>query len=484
MCTHLAKLAMGGALLLVALTLPAAIATAATPGELLEKAIYTEETVGDLDKAIELYEKVIAEGKAGEQAAAQAQYRLAECYLKQGKQDEATAAFRTLIEEYPGEKELAAKAEKHLPGKLELLPVPWKDGERLQMNMKLPTGLDIGTMIYMIDSADHEGREVWRCSARGLVTINDASSYSWVLCDKETFSPIRSNWKHDLLGEALAVYHDTEVEINVNGKDEPITLEFKPPVFDNEQGVQLFRRLPLEIGYKASIPIVTSLGANKIDIPVNVETTETLTVPAGTFECYKLVLGLVNQTFWVSNDEHRYVVRFAAGGVTAELAKVDQAQPGELEEVSGSTYSFTLPAGWLSYQPEETSKKQEGQEALLLDPQAKAESEVEVRPISSLKKEQQASPKAWTESVLDDFKNVYTDFSIREPGLRDIEVDGRPATAVVADYTNAKHEKRTMYGVAVFGDSSAATLRLSTDADSFDELQKEFQKVVESFKLE
>ena len=31
----------------------------------------------------------------------------------------------------------------------QLLPEPWGEGDRLQMNMKLPTGLDIGTMIAM-----------------------------------------------------------------------------------------------------------------------------------------------------------------------------------------------------------------------------------------------------------------------------------------------------------------------------------------------
>jgi hypothetical protein len=192
---------------------------------------------------------------------------------------------------------------------------------------------------------------------------------------------------------------------------------------------------------------------------------------------------LLGQTFWISTDEHRYVVRFAAGGVTADLAKIDQRKPGETESVRGVDYSLTLPAGWLAYQPAETSKKQEGAKAYLLDPRADARAQVEVRPKHTLKEEQRESPKAWTESVIDDFKNMTTDFSVREPGLNDVKVDGRPATALVADFTQ-QGKKMTVYGVAVFGEKSAATLRLTTEADKFDELRPDFDKIVESFEVE
>ena len=486
MGTRMVRWAACRMLPLAAVMLLAAVAgtaLSAAPSELLEKAIYTEETVGNLDEAIKLYEQVIAEAQAGQEAAAQAQYRLGMCHLKKGEEAQAKAAFETLIKDYPDAKDLIAKARKHVPNPLKLLPVPWADGERLQLNMKLPTGIDIGTMIYMVDAVEHEGKDVWRCSTRGLVTVNDASSYSSVICDKESFSPIHSLWKHSMIGEAEAEYMTGSVAIDVVGKEEPINIEFAPPVFDNEQAFELFRRLPLAVGYKATIPIITSLGGNKIELPVNVHKTETLSVPAGTFECYKLELSLVGQTFWISTDEHRYVVRFAAGGVTADLAKIDQRKPDETEPIHGDEYSFMLPTGWLVYQPTETSKKQEGVKVFLLDPLAEARAEVEVRPKHTLREEQRESPKAWTESVLDDFKNISTDFKLREPGLTDMEVNGRSATALVADFTK-NDKKTTVYGVAVFGEKSAATLRLTAEADKFDELRKDFDKIVESFEVE
>jgi hypothetical protein len=484
MCPRTVGCTAGVLLVLAAMTvfLAAGPVVAATPGELLQKAIYTEETVGNLDEAMKLYEQVIADGNAGQEAAAQAQYRLALCYEKKGHDADAKAAFEALIENYPNAKDLVAEARKHLPTKeLKLLPAPWKLGERMQLNMKLPTGLPIGTMIYKVDAAKHDGKDATRCSTRGLVTINGASSYSDVLCDTDTFAPIESFWKHSLLGEARAEYGESSVKIDVVGKDKPFTIAFEPPVFDNEECVELFRRLPLAAGYKTTLSVITSLGGNQIRIPVSVVATESITVPAGKFECYKLELGLVNQMFWISNDEHRYVVRFAAGGVTADLTKVWQAEPGIGEKVGGDGFSLALPEGWLSYEAGNPAKPDEIQ-VLLLDPRAVARCEVSVRPKSSLKEAQQASTKAWTESFIKDFKEGYADFHVVEPGLVDKNVGGQAATEIVADFTDGGKKKRLL-GVAVIRDKSAATLSFVTETTDFDELRGAFDAIVENFQL-
>ncbi len=49
--------------------------------ELLEKAIFTEETVGDLDAAIELYREIIAQAEASKPVVAEARFRLAWPYF-------------------------------------------------------------------------------------------------------------------------------------------------------------------------------------------------------------------------------------------------------------------------------------------------------------------------------------------------------------------------------------------------------------------
>ena len=82
--------------------------------ELLEKAIFTEETVGDLDAAMELYEQIVARTDADRSYGAQAQYRLALCFLKKGNSDEAVAAFRKLVGDFPKQEEIVARARARL----------------------------------------------------------------------------------------------------------------------------------------------------------------------------------------------------------------------------------------------------------------------------------------------------------------------------------------------------------------------------------
>src|SRR6476619_2343716 len=93
----------------IAIHAPFISAASASPSELLEKGIYSEETKGDLDAAITIYQQVVAEMKAGQSLAAQAQFRLGQCYLKQSKTAESTAAFKKLIHDFPDEKDLVKK---------------------------------------------------------------------------------------------------------------------------------------------------------------------------------------------------------------------------------------------------------------------------------------------------------------------------------------------------------------------------------------
>ena len=68
---------------------------------LLEKGIYTEETVGDLDGAIKIYKQIVNDTEADRQYVAEALYRLGICYHKKGQEQEALAVFEELIARFP-----------------------------------------------------------------------------------------------------------------------------------------------------------------------------------------------------------------------------------------------------------------------------------------------------------------------------------------------------------------------------------------------
>jgi len=91
------------------------VASGATSGaqslsEMLEEGIFKEESVGDLNAAIKIYEQIVAKAVKNRSYAAQARYRLGMCYLKQGRKEEATLAFRILIDQFPEQMESVAQA--------------------------------------------------------------------------------------------------------------------------------------------------------------------------------------------------------------------------------------------------------------------------------------------------------------------------------------------------------------------------------------
>ena len=71
-----------------------------TAGELFEKALYMEEAQGDLQKAIDLYQKILELFPENREVAAKAQLHIGLCYEKLGLK-EAQKAYREVINNYP-----------------------------------------------------------------------------------------------------------------------------------------------------------------------------------------------------------------------------------------------------------------------------------------------------------------------------------------------------------------------------------------------
>ncbi len=82
--------------------------------ELLEKGIYTQETVGNLDGAIQIYRQILKSAPKDPAHALQAQYRLTECLLAKGDLKGAVQEFGNLARNYPDSKELVMALAKRL----------------------------------------------------------------------------------------------------------------------------------------------------------------------------------------------------------------------------------------------------------------------------------------------------------------------------------------------------------------------------------
>jgi tetratricopeptide (TPR) repeat protein len=81
-----------------------------TVSELLQRGIYLQETVGDLDGAIKIYRQITRMAQESRANAAQAEYRLAICLQKKGQQNEAMNTLHRLVREYPDQADVLVKA--------------------------------------------------------------------------------------------------------------------------------------------------------------------------------------------------------------------------------------------------------------------------------------------------------------------------------------------------------------------------------------
>lgn len=97
-------------ILSLALGLLASAVQAKSPSVLLQEGLYAEETEGDLEKAIEIYEQVLEEASAIQRLSAKATYQLGMCYLKKGDKEKAAEYFQQVVSNYPTQKTLVKKA--------------------------------------------------------------------------------------------------------------------------------------------------------------------------------------------------------------------------------------------------------------------------------------------------------------------------------------------------------------------------------------
>lgn len=426
------------ALLAVAAIL--ASAHAATPpqptgAELLELGIYSEETKGDVDGAILIYQQVIADAQTGQSLAAQALFRLAICQDKKRDFAGATASFERLIHDYPGEKDLVALASDYLADGAALLPVPWAEHEEVQFDVKLPTGLKVGFGRYSVDAGTLDGRKTWRF---GQLLMAGAKLWSQLDVEAGSMKPIHCIWRNVPMGSTETRYTPGKADLQIKGVGQR-SVELSGIVYDNEEALHLIRRLPLANGYKKTVSLFVGLAGMAVPVGLEVVATEKVTVPAGTFDCYKIALNILNstQTLWYTTDAHRFLAKFEAGGVVAEATAFVQGaadRPVSMREPTLG-YSITAPAGSL-ISPDPTPDNAKRPTLIVIDPAGIAITTVKVEPMKNFDPATVASLRAYADHQIAMAKKFTQEFNVRPDSWQETTVAGQPALRCTADRTH------------------------------------------------
>jgi hypothetical protein len=136
-----------------------------------------------------------------------------------------------------------------------------------------------------------------------------------VVVDSATLKPASSVRKIDNDNpddEDLIEVTYSEDGASVKVGDRQTGLSVPEHAYDHDSSLFLWRTLPFADGYEASYVTIITNRRNRQDVVLNVKGKETVTVPAGTFDCWRLEISTENarQVAWYADTPSRPLVKY------------------------------------------------------------------------------------------------------------------------------------------------------------------------------
>ncbi|MFH1372111.1 MAG: sugar-binding protein [Planctomycetota bacterium] len=139
-----------------AILLVCGVASAASTSELLQQGLYAEEVEGNIDAAIENYQKVINDSFAPRNHVAQALYRQGMCYLKTRDEQAARTILEKLVNEYADQTEIVEKAKPVLDDLMDFDPAAFMPADTLVYVELGSPGKQVETVLNMLKGTPYE----------------------------------------------------------------------------------------------------------------------------------------------------------------------------------------------------------------------------------------------------------------------------------------------------------------------------------------
>lgn len=474
--------------------------TQTSPSLLLEKGIYQEQTVGDLDAAIKCYQQVIDKIKSDRNVAAQAQYRLIQCYLKKNDQTQARKALDELLNTYPDQKELIKDARKQFPDLLKIGKVPWADREKMTLKLITRTGKEVGVIIYTAKQMTPQGgfgmpesenkggfdmpKAYWKIESHTSIQFNNMIQYTRVDADPTSFAPSYARTINTLMGDFAADYQPNQVKLRMTGSGKTVESEhaLSGPVFDNEQAIYLIRRLPLADQYEVTFPIFALQGGQQVDCQIKVIGKETIKCNQGDLPCWKVQLKVLSQgvtalthTLWFSADKHQWLVKYDTGAVVMLLDDVSIMPKHSVRFDVSEGVTLLQPDGWHFYNKPTSGPPNVNIQ--LLSPSGSW-----AKLMTAKNQNSQRSLREIVNSGVKNVESYFSDYLVNDKSWQKRSINGVEALSCTATYTD-KGVSKMEYRTYLVHDSRVMWFFFRVDADRFEASKPVYDQIVESLKI-
>jgi hypothetical protein len=424
-------------------TLLLAPGSAQSVADLLQKGIHTQETEGDLDAAIQIFRQVASSASSNKLYAAQAQYQLVVCMVQKGDRAGADKEFQLLARNFPEHQDLVSKGRKLLPGGA-LLAAPWGNTESIQLDIKRD---GVRTGEYLFYSVDPPATPL-QTQPPQLVNPQ-AVAVTWELKTRNSSRSISLEVDRDTMRPLGKPRLESDDDLGDSS-----AAPFAGPAIDVEESVFLMRRLPLALGYKTTLttrPFTLGHGVPR-QVELTVTGIEAVQTPAGKYNCYKVSVAAIGQTFWIGIDGSRPLVKFQSGSVEADLVKVWGAI--DLESV----LAFLPAAGWKVTGGMSPGGSGAANAEFSDDPWGLVFIDVWMRKIHTPAAEiAEALRQAMDDEIQKDSNSRYwTDFKVRPESIQIRLIGGQQALSCLADVSqNEPNQPKTDYFVWIRTENAA-----------------------------
>ena len=204
---------------------------------------------------------------------------------------------------------------------LALGPVPWQDGEKVSYDwVTKSNNQNVGTSDFTFAKSGSN----WVLGfTDNLTSLNQTAQ---VTADGTTLKPLseektlRATATDGTVTNAKlnTTYSGGKLNISVvvNGETKTASVDVPSDALDNDQLLMTLRALKYTNGYQGQVTVMSGQNALKIPTTVRVLNQESVTVPKGTFNCWKLELdfGQGKQNVWYQVDAPNNLVQYDNGG--------------------------------------------------------------------------------------------------------------------------------------------------------------------------
>ncbi len=186
---------------------------------------------------------------------------------------------------------------------------PWSDDEIMTYRLVDDDGKQLAVGVLTVEV--NQGETTLRQRFESETTVDSID----VVVDSRTIKPLSSVRKiendnpddEDLIE---VTYTEAGATVKVGGRQTGLSVP--EHAYDNDSSLFLWRTLPFAVGYEASYVTLITNRRTRQEVYLRVARKETVTVPAGTFEAWRVEIATANarQVAWYADTPARTLIRY------------------------------------------------------------------------------------------------------------------------------------------------------------------------------